>query len=419
MNRTRKTSPCVGLVAASVALCVGAASASGAAVETTQPKTVTLRRSTTQPATVHAVHEAELYAKGSGYLKSLSADIGDTVKAGQPLAEVDVPEMAKGYESQQAEVARLESARRQYRAAVEVARARIDQARADVGKAKAEADAVVLEFKRIQSLVKTKAVTQRLADESLSRKLAAEADLASVKASEVVAKANLSAAEADAAAADAAATVARKRLEEMEVLMAYATLKAPFAGVVTERSVDPGDLVRNAENASSVGKPLFGVARVDKMRVRVPIPERDAIYVKIGAGAEFTCLALGPTPIKAKVSRVSRRLDPRTRTMQVEIDLPNSDGRLLPGMYGTVTVELEEKQSALVVPSGAVRFDQTGKESVVYVVKGGNKIAHVPVKLGHDDGHNIEVLAGLTGSEQIVTGMLGRLPDGADVTVVK
>ncbi len=388
-------------------------------MQTTQPQQVTLRRSTTQPATVHAWFEAEIHAKVSGYLKSLSADIGDAVKAGQTLAVIDVPEMTKGYESQQAEVARLESARKQYRAAVDVARARIEQAKADVGKAKAQADAVTLEFKRIENLVETKAVTQRLADESLSRKLAAEAEFASVKASELVATANLRAAEADAAGADAAAIVATKRLEELETLIQYATLKAPFPGVVTERNVDPGDLVRNAENAGASARPLFGVAQVDKMRVRVPIPERDAIFVKVGSAAEFTCLALGTEPIKAKVSRIARRLDPKTRTMQVEIDLPNSDGRLLPGMYGTVSVELDEKQSALVVPSGAVRFDQTGKESIVYVVKGGNKIAHVPVKLGHDDGHRIEVLSGLTGSEQIVTGMLGRLPDGAEVTVVK
>jgi len=387
-------------------------------VQTTQPKKVTLRRSTTQPATVRGYFEAELHAKVSGYLKSVSADIGDAVKAGQVLAVVDVPEMVKGYESREAEVARQESVRKQYRAAVEVARARIEQARADAGKAKAEADAVTLEFERIQSLVKTKAVTQRLADESQSRKLAAEADLASVKASEVVAKANLTAAEADAAGADAAAIVARKRLEEMEVLMQYATLKAPFDGVVTERNVDPGDLVRNAENAAAVGKPLFGVAQVDRVRVRVPVPERDAIHVNVGDAVEFTCRALGSEIIKARVSRVARRLDPKTRSMLVEIDLPNDKGRLLPGMYGSVTIMLDEKPDTVVVPSGSIRFNDDGSESVVYVLQGGNKIAHVPVKTGYDNGNDVEILSGLEGSERIVTGMLGRLNDGAEVTVV-
>ncbi len=415
MNMALYRKQCVGLAAA---IGMGAASAFGAAVQTTQPKTVTLRRSTTQPATVHAFYEAEVHAKVSGYLKSVEADIGDAVKAGQTLAVVDVPEMAKGYESQQAEVARLESARKQYRAAVEVARARIERARADVGKAKAEADAVILEFKRIQSLVKTKAVTQRLADESLSRKLAAEADLASVRASEVVAKANLTAAEADAAAADAAAIVARKRLEEMEVLMHYATLKAPFDGVVTERNVDPGDLVRNAANTGAVGQPLFGVAQVDKMRVRVPVPERDAIYVNVGDAVEFSCKAFGSEVIKAKVSRVARRLDPKTRSMLVEIDLPNDQGRLLPGMYGAVTILLDEKPDTVVVPSGSIRFNDDGSESVVYVLQGGATIAHVPVKVGYDNGVDVEILSGLKGSEQIVTGMLGRLKDGAEVSVV-
>lgn len=389
-----------------------------AAVKTTQASKVTLRRSTTQPASVHAFYEAELHAKVSGYLKSVAADIGDIVKAGQALAVIDVPEMMKGYESQQAEVDRTESARKQFRAAIDVAKARVEQAGAEIGKARAQADAATLEYKRIEELVRTKAVTQRLADETLSRKLAAEAELAAVKASQVVAVANLRASEADAAGADASAIVARKQLEEMEVMMRYATLKAPFAGVVTERNVDPGDFVRNAQAMSDTGKPLFSVARVDKMRVRVPIPERDAVYVKKGDKAEFVCRALGDRPIEAVVSRTSRRLDPTTRTMLVEIDLPNDDGRLIPGMYGTISIMIDEKLNAVVIPSNAVRYGATG-ESVVYVLKGGDTIAHTPVKVGHDDGHTIEILSGLSGSEEIVTGMLGRLQDGASVTVVK
>lgn len=405
------------------ALSVGASYASAAAgsstpVKTVQAQKVTLRRSTTQPASVHAYYEAELHSKVSGYLKSVAADIGDVVKGGQTLAVIDVPEMMKGYESQQAEVERTESARKQFRAAIDVARAKVDQAEAEIGKAKAQSNASTLEYKRIEELVRTKAVTQKLADETLSRKLASEAELASVKASQAVAVANLRASEADADGADASAVVTRKRLEEMEVLMQYATLKAPFAGVVTERNVDPGDFVRNAQTISNPGKPLFSVARMDKMRVRVPIPERDAVYVKKGDKVEFVCRALGNKPIQAKVSRTSRRLDSKTRTMLVEIDLPNEDGRLLPGMYGTISIMIDEKLNAVVVPSNAVRYGLAG-ESVIYVLRGGDKIAHAPVKVGHDDGHNIEILSGLNGTEQIVTGMLGRLKDGASVTVVK
>lgn len=408
------------LVAAMAAGAFHATAAEGGstAVKTTQVKKAALRRSTTQPASVHAFYEAELHAKVSGYLKNVEADIGDVVKAGQTLAVIDVPEMLKGFESQQAEVERAESARKQFRAAIDVAKARVEQAGAEIGKAKAHADAATLEFKRIDELVKTKAVTRKLADETLSRKLAAEAELASVQASQAVAVANLRASEADAAGADASAIVARKQLEEMDVMMQYATLKAPFAGVVTERNVDPGDFVRNAQTMSDPGKPLFSVARVDKMRVRVPIPERDAVYVKKGDKAEFLCRALGDKPIEAKVSRTSRRLDSKTRTMLVEIDLPNADGRLMPGMYGTISIVIDEKLNAVMIPSSSVRYGLAG-ESVVYVLSGGDKITHTPVKVGHDDGHSIEILSGLNGSEQIVTGMLGRLKDGASVTVVK
>ena len=400
------------ILATALAL-LGVSSAAAAVVETTQPKQTTLRRSTTQPATIHAYFEAGIHAKVTGYLKSISADLGDTVKAGQTLATIDIPEMVKGLESQKAEVDRLESARKQYRAAIDVAKAKVEQAKADIGKAKAQADADQLEYDRIAKLVETKAVTQKLLDESLSRKLASEADLASMKASESVAVASLRASEADAASADAAAVVASKRFEEMQVMVDYATLKAPFAGIVTERNIDPGDLVQAASGKDAM--PLYGVAQVDKMRVRVAIPERDAIYVNVGDAAELNCKAIGAT-IKTQVARIARRLDPQTRTMMVELDVPNADGRLIPGMYGTVTILLEEKQNAIVVPSGSVRFDASGDQSVVYVVQG-NKVSHVAVKLGYDDGHTIEILSGLTGGEQIVTSMLERLNDGDTVTL--
>jgi RND family efflux transporter MFP subunit len=273
-----------------------------------------------------------------------------------------------------------------------------------VGVVRAELEALQSEYNRMQTLIKSKAVTQRIGDETKSRYESS--------------KARLVVAEAEVKSAAASITVALKTLDETEIMMLYATLKAPFAGIVTQRSVDPGDLVRNVSNSDGSGKPLFTVSKVDVLRVRVPIPERDAVWVKKGDAVEMSFPALpGEVFENSIVARLSGRLDPKTRTMMIEVDVPNADGRLIPGMYGKVEVIMQEKL-ALVLPSGAVRFDQSGEVSIVYVLKEDNSISHVPVKTGIDDGHVIEILSGLSGSEQVVTRMLGRLMDGQTVSVL-
>ena len=366
-----------------------ARAADGPAVKTVSPQKITIRRTSSQPATARAWHEAELFAKVAGYASKVTADIGDAVKAGQTLMLIDVPEIIKTYERQQAELSLLEYKREQFQASVGVARA--------------ELGALQSEYNRVQALIKTKAVTQRVGDETKSRYESA--------------KARLVVAEAEVKSAASSVMVGRKTLEETEVMMQYASLKAPFAGVVTQRSVDPGDLVRNEVSSERSREPLFTVSKIDVLRVTVPVPERDAVWVKKGDTAKMEFPAIPGEPLKNVVARRSGRLDPKTRTMAVEVDIPNANGRLIPGMYCKVEIIMQEKL-ALVVPSEAVRFDLTGGESIVYVVKDDNSISHVPVKIGIDDGHNIEILSGLSGGEQVVMGMLGRLKDGQEVSVL-
>ena len=377
------------LVLIVTALADVAQAAKGPAVKTVSPQKITLRRTSSQPATVRAWHEAELFAKVAGYASKVTADIGDVVKAGQTLMQIDVPEMTKIYEKQQAELSLLEYKREQFQASVGVARA--------------ELEALQSEYDRVQTLIKTKAVTQRIGDETKSRYESA--------------KARLVVAEAEVKSAASSVMVGRKTLEETEVMMQYASLKAPFAGIVTQRSVDPGDLVRNKVSSDGSREPLFTVSKVDVLRVTVPIPERDAVWVKKGDIAEMSFTALPGVTFKDVVARRSGRLDSKTRTMVVEVDIPNANGRLIPGMYCKVEIIMQEKL-ALVVPAEAVRFNLTGDVSIVYVVKDDNSILLVPVKTGIDDGHNIEILSGLSGGEQVVMGMLGRLKDGQEVSVL-
>ena len=359
------------------------------AVKTVSPQKATIRRTSSQPATVRAWHEAELFAKVAGYASKVTADIGDVVKVGQILMQIDIPEITKTYERQQAELSLLEHKREQFQASVGVARA--------------ELDALKSEYNRVQVLIKTKAVSQRIGDETKSRYESA--------------KARLVVSEAEVKSAASSVLVGRKTLEETEIMMQYASLKAPFAGIVTQRSVDPGDLVRNKASSGDSRGPLFTVSRVDVLRVTVPIPERDAVWVEKGDTARMDFPALPGETLTNLVARRSGRLDPQTRTMTVEVDIPNTNGRLIPGMYCKVEIIMQEKL-ALVVPSEAVRFDLTGDVSHVYVVKDDNSILRVPVKTGIDDGHKIEILSGLSGGERIVAGMLGRLKDGQVVSVL-
>ncbi len=400
-------------------------------VKVVSPATITIQRTTTQPATVHAYHQADLYAKVAGYLAELHVEIGQTVKAGDTLGVIAVPEMGKAREKQEATIKRLEAEERRAEASqqlahvsVKSAEAQLQQARADVEQTNAQLNADRSEHKRVTELVDQKAVAARLLDEAKQRlesaqsaKLVAEAALGTSQAAVVVSQQREAVSAAEFVATQAQTTVARKELEELDALMSYATLTAPFDGVVTQRHVDPGDLVRNIQTASeSSRRPLFEVSQVDRVRVRVSLPENDAPWAGDGDTVTLAFRSLPGRTFDATVSRVARRLDESTRTMLVEVDLANDDGLLLPGMYGEATVILDETPDALVLPATAVRFDEIGNSSV-YVVGDDSTISIVPVKTGYDDGKHIQILEGLDASARVTEGMVGRLNNGQTVRV--
>ena len=211
--------------------------------------------------------------------------------------------------------------------------------------------------------------------------------------------------------------VARRELEELAELLSYAELRAPFVGMITQRHVNPGDLIRNAQTgANREGQPLFAVTQVDRVRIRVPVPERDAPLVDVDDEARVTLQALGSRAFTGRVARTAGVLDQRTRTLLVEIDVPNPDGKLLPGMFGQATITLEPEAEKIVLPAGVVRYDESGK-SYVYAVNASNQIEIVEVVTGWDTGQQIEVTEGLSGSERIVGKILGRLRAGQTVAV--
>ncbi len=390
----------------------------------------TIQRTTTQPATIHAYHQAEIHAKVAGYLTELKVDIGQAVKAGDVLGIIAVPEMQKSFEKQQATIRRLQAEEQQASAGVNLATADVKsaqalqaQAAAEVAQTDAQLNADSSEFKRVTDLVAQKAVAARLLDEarqkleaSTSAKAAAQAALQSAVAAVTVAREKESVAKSNVDAAAAQTEVARKQLEELAVLMGYAVLKAPFNGVVTQRNVDPGDLVRNFQAASESSRaPLFEISHVAKVRVRVAIPENEAPLARVGNAVLLKLRALPDQEFEGKISRLSRRLDESTRTMMIEVDLENTEGLLIPGMYGEATVDLQETPNALMIAATAVKFDKTGNSSV-YVVEDG-AIRVVPVETGYDNGRQIQILSGIDESAQIAADRIGRFADGQKVRV--
>jgi len=215
-------------------------------------------------------------------------------------------------------------------------------------------------------------------------------------------------AEADLAAADAEV----KRLEQ---LASFKKVFAPFDGLVVKRNVDVGELI-GAGNAGG-NRELFTLAQIDPLRIFVSVPQSYANELKAGQEAIIKLAEYPNTPFKGTIERLAGALDPTTRSMQIEIILPNKQSKLLPGAYVEVSLNLGTATKWLVVPANALIFGQDGPK--VAVVGKDQRIALRPVKLGRDFGKTVEVLSGIGASEKIVLNPPDSLEEGLAVQVVQ
>ena len=276
-------------------------------VEVMHPRRVTVAQRLQTNATLAAFEEADLFAKVTGYLSDVRVDIGDHVKAGQVLAVIDIPELNQQLAEDQAQLASKQSA-------LETARRQVDHDRAN----RTLQD---ITLKRQEALFKDQWVPAQMVDQT-------RADAAVAKANVGVAKANrtLAAHQIDLAAAT---------VEKTKAFLAYSQIVAPFDGVVARRLVNRGDLVQPP--TGTLMKPLFTVQRIDTIRVFCDVPESDVPHLHIGDPAIVKPSGFDGKPFIGRVTRFSLRLDPETRNMRTEIDLPNSEERLYPGMYAEVS----------------------------------------------------------------------------------
>ena len=215
---------------------------------------------------------------------------------------------------------------------------------------------------------------------------------------------------ASVTAAEAAVKVAALEARRVDALRAFAHILAPFDGVVTRRTIEVGQLT----DPTPKGEPLFVVSRVDQLRLVVTVPEMAAAAVRPGARVLARVQAPGDRPIEGNVSRTAVALDPHSRTLRVEADLPNPDGRLRPGLFASASIVIEEHPDVLTVPTSALVRD--GAKTACVVVSGG-KAHRVLVSVGLDDGTRAEILAGLKGDEPVVKASAAALAEGQEVEV--
>jgi HlyD family secretion protein len=399
-----------------------------ARVAVVKPQRKLLERRCEQPGEIAAAEETPIYAKVAGYVQTLNVDIGDPIKKGQVLAVISVPELMEELKQKAAVVAQSEAQIAQANAAVDVAQAAIETAEAKVAAAQAaiakttaDVDRWQSESTRVDEMAEKSAVTRKVADETLNQLRAAEgakqeaqAQVNSAQTGVHEAKAKLTAAKADAEAATARLAVAKADRDRMQALTEYATIRAPYDGTVTQRNIHTGHYVQPAVTGRD--QPLLVVSHTEIVRVVLYVPETDAGLIKQGDESTVRIQALNNKQFNTSVKRVATALDNTTRTERAEIELENSQGELLPGMYCYVSIVVGRRPDALVIPTTALLAEQ-GKQFCLAVVDG--RIAKLPLELGLRTGSEVEVLSGLSGDEAIIPKNPASLHEGQPAEIIK
>ncbi|HEU5231583.1 MAG TPA: efflux RND transporter periplasmic adaptor subunit [Terriglobales bacterium] len=328
-------------------------------VAVTTPKQEQAHEELVLPGTIQAYKESPIYARTNGYVLRWYKDIGSQVKKGELLADIDTPEVDQELLQ---------------------ARATRQQIQAQLGLAKSSAE-------RWQNLRRSDSVSQQEVDQQVSAYQQAQANLA---------------------ASDANV----RRLEQME---SFKHIYAPFSGVLTKRNIDVGALI-NAGNAGP-DKELFDIAQVDPLRVYVNVPQTYSPAIKVGMKAFLEQREYAGQEFEGKVVRTSEAIDPATRTLLTEIDVPNRDGKILPGAYAQVHFAAKVDAPHLTVPINTLLFRAEGPRAAV--VGSDNKVHLKEITIGRDYGTAVEVVNGLEPTDRIIVNPADSLEDGQPVNVAQ
>lgn len=311
----------------------------------------------TLPGMIQAFDQSPVYARVNGYVRTWCVDIGAHVAKGQLLAEIDAPEVDQ----------------------------QLNQARAQLQQAKANLALAEVTAPRYQELIKTNSVSQQEVDQNNQ---------------------NLAAQQANVQAAAAAVS----RLEQMQ---GFEKIIAPFDGIITERNTDFGDLVNSGNGGA--GSEMFRISKNDVVRIFVTVPEEFSSQVKPGTSASLDVISLPNRRLSASVTRTADAIDPNSRTLTVELDVPNPSGELLPGAYANVHFELPLDVVPLVLPASTILFQADGPQ--VGIVTSQSRVELRKVTLGHDFGDTIEILNGIRASDTVIANPPDSLTNGMQAAV--
>lgn len=340
----------------------------------------------TLPGQTEAFDKADVFARATGYVAERKVDIGSRVKKGDLLVRIAAPDLDEQLHQAQAQLGQMQ-------AQVVEAKANVDQAKADVTLAS-------VTDTRTSTLAGQGWASKQTADTSRAKVLTANATLNAAQARVKVAEANLAAQQAT--------------VDRLGALTGFENVTAPFDGIITDRKVDVGDLV-HADTGSNT--PLFSIESEAVLRVAVQIPQYAAIDIHDGVAASVAVPQMPGKTFSGTVSRSSVALRSSARTLTTEVDVPNADGNLRPGLYVAVSFDVPRKQPSVVIPSEALVFDAKGTR--VAVVEPGDTVKLEPVEIARDLGTTLELRNGLTGGETLVLSPPADLQDGSKVALAE
>ena len=335
------------------------------------------------PGNIQAITEAPILARADGYIQRRLVDIGDHVTAGQPLAEIEAPE--------------IDEQIRQAKAALQQAQSAVDAAVASLERGKADQDLAKVTADRWAALAGKGVVSRHENDQHQAEYRALTAASQALEKTVAMQKSNVAAAEAN--------------LARLDKVQSYRLIKAPFDGVITLRNVDVGALVNTGNTL------LFRIAQLGTLRLYVNVPQSNASAVKVGQAATLSVSNLPGRHFAGTVARTANALDPASRTLLVEVHVPNPDKALLPGMYARVDLTSTKSDALIRIPSDALIARGQGTE--VAVVSADHKVHLQKIEVGRDYGDRLEVISGLREGDLIIPNPSDVVRDGMEVQPVQ
>ncbi|MDB6067773.1 MAG: Efflux transporter, family, subunit [Pedosphaera sp.] len=315
--------------------------------------------------------EIDLHAKVAGFVQNINVDIGDRVNQGDILATLEIPELKQDLERASAMELRNEK---------------------EINRAAANYEDAHLSYTRLSSINETKPhlMAQQELDTALAHDRAAEAALAAARQEVEVSKAEV---------------------DKLKVMLDYCKITAPFSGVITRRYADEGSLIQGGVSPSATAMPLVRLSQNDRLRLDFPVSVSYVSRIKIGDPVDIRIQALGKS-ISGKVCRFTRKVNTDTRTMEAEVDVPNPDLSLTPGIYAVAGLKLDRREKVLTIPAEAI---SNHKAPTVFVLNKTNEIEERPVTLGLETADKLEVLTGLNENDLVLVGSRAQVKPGQKV----